>query len=489
MTLSRFARSESEFPSSEDSFERTLTPPGSGNADELIAWVLNDARLSKLCATAVDPMEVAARLETFGLSARVVRSKFGFPEVFTAAQVVFDAIPFEDQLPDVRQEARMGRPFDLLRGALYAIPAVFFSLVIITFRLSTHWWLLPAGLTVSWGTTQAFTVLGWSLRDRDDHRSDALLATSVIVATALACLLAAVVLAASLGGTLACVVVTVSLGAYIAASSVLVFHEAEQLLLICLVPALLGSSLALGVISTHVAIWFIVASGALVVAAAVGSTSTQHWQAPRFSVSTWKRSGKFLAYGLGCGLMTSAVIGFATRGTQASGSVEIAAGPLLVTLGLMEWQIRSLRCRIQQALQTSPDVVRFGHRSRNAVARSITTYVSTLLATSVVALLIAWLRHLANPTLLITTIDIIGVCFFLALILIGAGLVNRVLVAWSAALIAFVSSVSLLRALTGHLTPDDGVVAVLGSAAVAIVALSVLARGALTSPLTYVSSS
>jgi len=59
----------------------------------LLDWVLRDPRLVEYCGSAVDQFEVAARLETFGLSARVVRTSFGFPNVFAAAAIVFESIP------------------------------------------------------------------------------------------------------------------------------------------------------------------------------------------------------------------------------------------------------------------------------------------------------------------------------------------------------------------------------------------------------------
>ena len=167
----------------------------------LLDWVLRDPRLVEYCASAVDQFEVAARLETFGLSARVVRTSFGFSDVFAAAAVVFESIPYMDVRPEKKPGPKMGNAQDLLRGALYAVPAIFVSVVILSFHLSAFWWLLPVGLTVAWGTTQAFTVLSWSLRDRKDHRSDAVLAASSIVFTAVASLVVSLVVRALLGGS------------------------------------------------------------------------------------------------------------------------------------------------------------------------------------------------------------------------------------------------------------------------------------------------
>jgi hypothetical protein len=202
-------------------------------------------------------------------------------------------------------------------------------------------------------------------------------------------------------------------------------------------------------------------------------------------MSTWRRSAKFLLYGVGCGLLTSALIGFGTRGAHASGAVAIAAGPLLVTLGLMEWQLRSLRSRIDWALRESAHLDQFRRRARNAMARSITIYVGVLAATSIVALLVALLRNLSTAPLLIFTVDGIGISFFLALIFVSAGLIDQVLLAWLVAFAVLGATLALIRITTGHLAADLGISAVLIAAAAALAMLALRSRAVFSSPLTY----
>jgi hypothetical protein len=451
----------------------------------LLDWVLRDARLVEYCASAVDQFEVAARLETFGLSARVVRTSFGFANVFDAAAVVFDSIPYMDVRPEEKPGPKMGNAQDLLRGALYAVPAIFVSVVILSLHLGDFWWLLPVGLTVAWGTTQAFTVLNWSLRDRKDRRSDAVLAASSIVVTGVAALAVSLVVSATLGGNATVIELAVALSVYIAASSILIFHAAERLLLLCLAPGFIGSVLSLGVINDQDATWCILASGVLVVVFALGPLVSKSWRKPTFSSSTKRQAGKFLIYGLGCGLLTSAVIGFATHSTRSSGSVAIAAGPLLVTLGLMEWQLRSLRSRTSLALRETTDLEHFGQMARKAMVRTMTTYIGVLVIVSVIATTIALYRHETMAPLLILTVDAIGICFFLALILVSAGLINRVLLSWLVALIAIAIALVSDWSATGHVAADFGIVAVLLSAFAAIASLSLLSRRVLLSPLNF----
>jgi hypothetical protein len=462
-----------------------LSVPPIPNVEGLLDWVMNDERLVEFCASAVDPLEVAARLETFGVSARVVKNRFGFPHVFAAAEVVYDTIPNLDIAVEDKDVPLMGRPMDLLRGALYAIPAVFFSVIILAYGLGSHWWLLPVGLTTSWGTSQAFSSLGWALRARSDARSDAFMAACSMLVTFVLCLAISLVISALYGGSLTCIVVTVSLSLYISASSILVFHENEYILVFCLVPAIVGSILSLWVISYVDAAWCVAGSAALVIVFAIGPIAMHRWRVPAFARASKIQALKFMLYGVGCGLLTSSVIAFGTHGAHTSGTVAVAAGPLLLTLGLMEWQLRSLRSRTATAMAQTTELDQFSLRVRFALERSILTYVGVLILVSAASVVAAIVGNITVAPMLVAAIDALGISFFLALILVSAGLINSVLVGW--ALTFGVMTATFVGAYVdeGHITSDAGLLAVLLGSATGVVTLALLSRSVLSSPLTY----
>jgi len=241
--------------------KRRARPPRCSRTSGLLDWVLRDPRLVEYCASAVDQFEVAARLETFGLSARVVRTSFGFSDVFAAAAVVFESILIWTCGRKRSRDPRWATPRTscAVRSTPYRRSSCRSSSSVFTSA--------PFGgcsrsvSTVRLGTTQAFTVLSWSLRDRKDHRSDAVLAASSIVFTAVASLVVSLVVRALLGGSATSVELAVALSVYIAASSILIFHAAERLLLLCLAPGFIGSVLSLDTISDKDATWWILASG------------------------------------------------------------------------------------------------------------------------------------------------------------------------------------------------------------------------------------
>ncbi len=469
--------------------ESTGGGSGSDGTRDLLIWVNADPELAANCSAAVDPLEIAARLETYGMSSRVAVDVFGFPDVFTAAQAVYDSLPFQNSGAHPAPSAPMGGPTDLLRGALYAIPALLFTVAVTGFTIRPAWWALPVGLTVAWGVSQGAAVIAWALRGREDDRSNAIVPIVSMLCTLLLCLAVAVVARRYLGGGESNVVVAVCLGVYIAASGMLLFRQKEWLLAACLLPAAIGSVLALGAgrltISHRAASWAVVASACLVVVAANRHLFTRGWHRPALLSIDRQRTVKYVFYGLGCGLLTSVFIGFSAASGGAHGSLVIAVLPLLLTLGLMEWQLRSFRSRATGALGSSSDLGRFARRVWAALLRSVGSYVAALAVLSAVGIIVARAVHAEMVPLLLLTVGCIGVTFFLALLFETAGRINLVLVCWAATFTVLGVILAIDRAVDGHITPTAGIVALLVSSWVAIVCLLALAHRVLTSPFAY----
>ncbi len=102
-----------------------------------------------------------------GLSSQiVVTDSFGYGNVFDLAQAVYDRVPFRAAQPAAPQRPLRGRLSDLLRGLLYAVPALLFSgtMTGLLFFIDVAWWALPVALVTGWGVAQATAALGWSLR-------------------------------------------------------------------------------------------------------------------------------------------------------------------------------------------------------------------------------------------------------------------------------------------------------------------------------------
>jgi hypothetical protein len=458
-------------------------------SDKLIAWVLDDPQLTTQCAAAVDALEVAARLETHGMSSRVAVDLFGYPDVFSAADVVYASLAFVASDPPAPPSQPMGGPPDLLRGALYALPALFLPVMVLGFALHPSWWVLPVGLTVAWGIGQACATCGWALRGRMDNRSDSLVAAMSIVVSATVCLGCAALASWALGGSETSTLLAVGVATYLAASGILLFQQVEWLLAACMVPASVGSLLTLPflpvTVSHRAAAWAVLATVILVVVAANRHVLARRWRRPVLSRADWRRAVKFLCYGIGCGLLISAFIGFAAALRRSGDGMILAVWPLLLTLGIMEWQLRSFRSRATGALATSFSFIRFNRRIQSAFLRSVGLYIAALGILSAVAMVIGYQRHAVAVPLLIGCVGTLGISFFLALVLTSSGAINLVLVVWAATFAVMGAVLATTDALWHHISPEAGLAALLVATVTSIVLFSALSSRVLTSPLSY----
>jgi hypothetical protein len=459
----------------------------SASAD-IVAWVLGDPGLAAQCAAAVDTHEVAARLETHGVSSRVATDTFGYPDVFAAAEVVYHSLPFVDTEPQP-PTLPMGGPADLLRGALYALPALFLPVVVTGFAVHTSWWVLPIGMTVAWAMGQSCATLVWALRGRNDERSDALVALVSIVGTGALCLVCTAVAWWWLGGNGASVLLATGIAIYLAASGLLLLQQLEWALVVCMLPAAVGSIIALGALPHHshheAAAWSVVATVILVVAAAGRHLFGRRWRRPAFGSAVRTRSVRGFAYGLGCGLLVSVFIGFTGELDGSGGAVVVAVWPMLATLGLMEWQLRSFRSRATSALTANSSLSGFTSQVRRVFLRSLGLYVAALAVLSAAGIEIAFRRHGAGVPLLFGTVGALGVSFFLALILAASGRVDLVLVCWAATFTVLLGALSIVFVVASHISPTAGLTSLLVAMGTSIVILSVLSNRVLTSPLSY----
>ena len=455
----------------------------------LIDWVLGDPQLAATCSAAVDPLEIAARLETHGMSSQVAVDSFGYPDVFAAANVVYASLPFEHVEAPAPASEPMGGPLDLMRGALFALPALFFPVIVRGFSVHPHWWVLPVGLTVAWAISQAVAAVAWALRGQGDERSDSLVAFGSILINAVVCLGCAVLAWWTLGGSEASVVIAVGVAAYIGAAGILLFQQAEWLLAICMLPAAVGSLSATGLlpvtISHRAAAWSVVVTTGLVIAVANRHVLSPLWRRPALQRAVRERTAKYFLYGLGCGLLTSVYIVFAEETNGSGGALIIAVSPLLLTLGLMEWQLRSFRSRATSALATSPDLTHFGHQIRSAFGRSVGTYVAALAVLSVAGVVIGHHLHASMVPLLLAAVGALGLSFFLALLLGSTGRIDLVLTCWAATFAILSATLAGTEVIWSHITPWAGLTALLVSIGAAIVIMAVLARRVLMSPLSY----
>ncbi|MGA3221289.1 MAG: hypothetical protein ABSE77_19805, partial [Acidimicrobiales bacterium] len=139
--------------------------PGPGTHVRLAA-LAHDAPplLVEVVTAAVDPLEIAACLETCGLSNAVVKKRFGYNDVFGLAQHLYRTSDFRAAPATDRRKTRPGGLADLGRGIVFATPTLMFAGSAIALRSWLSWWTVPLALMCGWAFGQFVSYGGFSRR-------------------------------------------------------------------------------------------------------------------------------------------------------------------------------------------------------------------------------------------------------------------------------------------------------------------------------------
>lgn len=213
-----------------------LRLPGHRPDEEAVSLLA--AELADRVGPAVHPYEVAALLEAEGLSASVIKERYGHPNLFSLASALYERVP--RTFPEPTPAADPWRPDTvrcLLRGVLFALPGLAYLLTAPLWNAAGHApALIVAGL-VSWAWGQG---LG--------HRAHLRLATgrreagrTLLAGAPVGAVLATAVAALPAGGG-PMTLVAAAQSAYLAAAGILLVLSRERLLLAALSPLVAGSA-------------------------------------------------------------------------------------------------------------------------------------------------------------------------------------------------------------------------------------------------------
>ncbi|MFF4578512.1 hypothetical protein [Streptomyces sp. NPDC001389] len=223
-------------------------PPRRAWAETTLALRLpgpDEAQVSRLAAEladrvgpAVHPYEVAALLEAEGLSAEVIRERYGHPNIFSLAAALYERVP--RVFPEPARAPDPWRPDTLrclLRGVLFALPGLAYLLTAPLWNPGRHAaGPIVAGI-VSWAWGQALGHRAY-LRMVAGRREAG---RTLLVGAPLGAVAATAAGAAAAGGT----AVTWAVAAqslYLAAAGILLVLGRERLLLAALTPLVAGAA-------------------------------------------------------------------------------------------------------------------------------------------------------------------------------------------------------------------------------------------------------
>lgn len=199
------------------------------------------AELADRIGPAVHPYEVAALLEAEGLTADLIRDRYGHPDLFSLATALYGQVP--RTFPEPAPGADPWRPDhvrSLLRGVLFALPGLAYLLTAPLWHPGRHAAALIVAGLVSWAWGQG---LGHRAHVRRATGRREAARTLLLGAPAGAALATAAAVPSAGAGPVILAAAAQSL--YLAAAGVLLVLARERLLLAALTPLIAGAAVLL----------------------------------------------------------------------------------------------------------------------------------------------------------------------------------------------------------------------------------------------------
>ncbi|MFP8886287.1 hypothetical protein [Streptomyces mangrovi] len=355
--------------------------------------------MAEVCAAAVHPDEIAAHLESEGLTGEQIQRRYGRRDTFEAAAELFARVPRAFPEPPPAPDPWRGDPGTaLLRGLVFTLPGLGYALAAPFLTGPPDRLGLPAGT----GALAASALAAWAWNQALAHRAYAALAAGGRAAAGRVlrvgapagvpiALAAALATAAPLPAPGAALIFAAGQAVYLAAATVLLVLARERLLLFALLPLALGAA-ALPLLPPEAVR---AALPAAAVCAAVAAAVRETVRAARDGTGGAEEGGAtaggalparrasvpYGLFGLGCGVLTALA---ALGGTLWHGAGTAPAGPVVVALslsmGAAEWLLYRCRSLALAALARSTTAAGLRWRAAGALGVCLAGYLAALAA-------------------------------------------------------------------------------------------------------------
>ena len=389
-------------------------------------------RLDAVCTTAVDPLQIAAALEADGLSDAVATARYGAADVFALADELYRAVPLRPWAPATPGDAPADTARDLLHGPLYAIPGLVYASLLPQLATGPATLALLLGVALGWSWSQGMARLAL----RMDGRGHAQASSGILRWGVGLALVGSAALGLALAGTLGLATwLLIGQATYQALAVALTLRRREALLLLAATPATLAALAQLVGLS---------AAGptttALGVAAtlALGLIAVAHVTRNRLGTGVRLRLGAAdvvdalpaVAYAA----LAAAILALEPLRALRAGAVTglgWSLVPLVLTMGVLEWRLRSFRAAAARAAAARTTVAAFARRVLLRFAEALALYLSTVVAASWTLLALAPRLALDADALApaLAAYGVLGAAFFVALALTAQGRAAGVIVA------------------------------------------------------------
>ncbi|MEU9073596.1 hypothetical protein ACFYUY_13995 [Kitasatospora sp. NPDC004745] len=408
-------------------------------------------RLRDVCADAVHPYEIAAFLESDGLSDEQAALLYGRPDAFTVAEELFEKV--QRRYPGPSSEFANPWRADpwrcVVRGLVFALPGLGYLLGANLFAADRMRFGLPSGMLalsvatlVSWGFNQALAHRSYRWLGRLRRREAAV---CLAVGAPLGALLASAA-AYVVGGPLGALCFAAGQSLYLGAATVLLVLGREKFLLLALAPASVGAGVVLAVdVPQLVRTVVLLASLVLAVGLAARELLFCVRRGEKEDVELRlpvRQEVPHLLFGLACGALTliaglGGTIHLAVETGAAHGASATPTGPAMIaltlSLGLAEWLLFRYRAMAVAALRTSHTSGQFTRRTGGILLGCLFIYLTTVAALDAAATVL-WPGAPALGVPQLGAMLLLGGSLWLALLLNAFGF------SWSTALICLAAA-------------------------------------------------
>ncbi|MGW0764835.1 hypothetical protein [Streptomyces sp. NPDC002676] len=444
--------------------------------------------LEEFVSAAVHPDEIAALLESDGLSDEQIRERYGVANSFALAEELYARTPRRHPEPEgpPPDPWRIGLPGCLLRGLVFALPGFAYVLGAPLLAgphdvsgLPPGTRTLLAGALCDWAWNQGLAHRAYSwlgLGDRPAARRCLLFGTpaGMLLGTLAA-------FAAAGTGHPAAVAFAAGQSCYLGASGTLLVMGRDRALLAALLPMTLGALLAL----THpipmparlllllTSLTAVAVLGFLEVARDGSAPKANALKTSALKTSALKGSGPrllaslpYAVFGLASGvLVVYAALGDILAGAGRSGVAAPATVSLTLSMGPAEWLLYRFRSGGLAALRASGSARAFRRATGATLARCLSGYLAVLLALAL-ATIALWPHTPAPSGVRLAGLLALGVVLWTGLVLQSFGALLGASAVCCAAALA-----QTLALLTHAAGPHVVALAVYGAAALAQAAL------------------
>lgn len=426
-------------------------------------------RLNHVVTTAVDPLQIATALEVDGLSDDTAVKRYGRQDVFDLANELYRRVPLRVARPERPAHKKVSAWRFVAHGALFAAPGLFALACLRDQKPRLAGVAFLAAVFVGWAAGQGISVLGYTVAGRVGHGAAARFLLAALLMTVLL-VAGAMTIGVLMGAPVPIVGTAAGQVAYVLAVTVLLVLDREPIVYVILVPGVIAAGAALyGVVPHAVGM----AAAAITVGALVGTAGVVAWRTwsasvPRARLTvrdvgqalTVRDVGRALLYGM-FALTSATLVSFDTVVELASGSslglvgLDYSLIALVLSMGVLEWQVLSTRSKLRSLLHYEEDLARFRQKAMRIACRALCVYLLVLIMMIVVGATIA---KVADPGLSswisASTVSryLLGGIFFVSLELGLVGYVKASVI--PIAIAAFAGIAVLLAQLFAHLSID-----------------------------------